>query len=542
MFETAAAKRLKELCGSMENTHLRDLFAEDTARFDTFTTEACGLFLDYSKNKIDCETLASLMSLAEETGVFEKRTAMFAGKPINATEGRAVLHTAVRAPKNAEIFVDGKNIVPDIHDVLNRMMVFAEAIRSGDEVGATEKAIENVVNIGIGGSDLGPAMATRALSPYADGPATHFISNVDGAHIADTLKRLNPETTLFLVASKTFTTQETMTNAATARAWLVAKLGEAAVGKHFAALSTNIEAVTAFGISPERVFGFWNWVGGRYSIWSAIGLSLLLAIGSANFRSFLQGAYAMDKHFQEAEPVENLPVLLAVFGVWYRNFMGYGSYAVLPYDERLGRFPAYLQQLDMESNGKRVQLDGADVDCATGPVIWGEPGTNGQHAFYQLLHQGTDIIPCDFLLAINPQENLGEHHPILAANCFAQSEALAFGKTLDEARAELAASGVTGAELEILAKHKVFPGDRPSNTILYEKLDPFTLGALIALYEHKVFVQGAIWGLNSYDQWGVELGKVLAKRILPTLKNGDVSELDQSTGGLVSRFKARQGH
>lgn len=537
MIEGSAAQLLNNLKGKMKDQGLRSLFADDPSRFETFSLSACGIFLDYSKNKVSVEVMDALINLAKEADVFEKRDAMFAGEPINETEARAVLHTALRAPAGAEVVVDGEDVVPGIHEVLGRMEAFANDVRNGGLKGTTGEKITDVVNIGIGGSDLGPVMATRALFTYCDGPKTHFVSNVDGAHIADTLKNLNPETTLFLVASKTFTTHETMTNAHSARQWLVNSLGEASVGQHFAALSTNLEAVAEFGIHASRVFGFWDWVGGRYSIWSAIGLSLMLAIGPARFRDFLAGAHAMDEHFKTAAPGENLPVILALIGVWHRNFFDYPSHAVLPYDQRLERFSAYLQQLDMESNGKRTRLDGKPVDYATGPIIWGEQGTNGQHAFYQLIHQGTDIIPCDFLLAVNPQEDLGDHHAILAANCFAQAEALAFGKTAEEVEEELKGAGLSDHERTKLIPHKVFPGDRPSNVILYETLDPFTLGSLIALYEHKVFVQGAVWGVNSYDQWGVELGKVLAKRLLPAIKEGaDLDGLDASTKGLTQKY------
>ena len=430
--------------------------------------------------------------------------------------------------------LDGVNVVDEVHGVLDEMAAFAEGIRSGAIAGKGGK-FTDVVNIGIGGSDLGPAMVTLALSPYHDGPRAHFVSNVDGAHIHDTLAGLDPATTLFLVASKTFTTIETMTNAATARQWIVDALGEAAVGAHFAAMSTALDKVAAFGIDTKRAFGFWDWVGGRYSVWSAIGLPVMIAIGDKNFRDFLAGAHAMDEHFRHAPLDRNLPVLLALVGIWNRNVLGFPAKAVLPYDQRLLRFAAYLQQLDMESNGKRVTLDGAPVATQTGPLVWGEPGTNGQHAFYQLLHQGTDVIPGDFLIAAQAHEPDDVHHHLLLANCFAQTEALMRGRTTDEARKELLAEGKVPTEAERLAPHKTFPGNRPTNTILYRLLDPFTLGRLIALYEHQVFVQGTIWGIDSFDQWGVELGKQLATQLLPMVEGkADASARDASTAGLIA--------
>ncbi|HEY9549674.1 MAG TPA: glucose-6-phosphate isomerase, partial [Kiloniellaceae bacterium] len=439
--------------------------------------------------------------------------------------------------------VDGRDVMADVREVLDAMAAFAEAVRDGALGGATGQRFTDVVNIGIGGSDLGPAMVTRALSPYhRDGLRCHFVSNVDSAHLSDTLKGLDPARTLFVVASKTFTTLETMTNARSARAWLVAALGEAAVASHFAAVSTNLEAVAAFGIAESRVFGFWDWVGGRYSVWCAIGLPVMIAIGPARFGEFLAGGHEMDEHFRSAPLAANLPVILGLLGVWYRDVWGFGSHAVLPYDQRLERFPAYLQQLDMESNGKRVTLTGHPVSEATGPVIWGEPGTNGQHAFYQLLHQGSDVVPCDFLVAAQAQEALGDHHLQLIANCLAQSEALMRGKTAAEARAELAAGGLDAAAVEALGPHKVFPGNRPSNTLVYRRLDPRTLGRLIALYEHKVFVQGRIWGINSFDQWGVELGKQLAGELLPLLKGKTaVAGRDASTAGLLQEIARLRG-
>jgi len=452
MKQFSATTTLERLTDSMADCHMRELFDQDGGRFDAFSLKVGSFLLDYSKNQIDQAVVDALITLAHEAADY----------PLE---------------------LDGVRIADDIHSVLNAMSDFARDVRLGALRGSGGKPYTDVVNIGIGGSDLGPVMAVGALAPYHDGPRVHFVSNVDGAHLTDTLKSLDPETTLFLVASKTFTTQETMTNANSARAWILGHLGEQAVGDHFAAISTNLDAVSNFGIQQDRVFGFWDWVGGRYSIWSAIGLPLMIAIGPDNFRKFLDGAHAMDQHFKQAPLDKNMPVLLAMLGVWYRNFVGYPSHGVMPYDQRLARFPAYLQQLDMESNGKRIRLDGTTVESETGPIIWGEPGTNGQHAFYQLIHQGTTTIPCDFLLAAHPQEVLGDHHSILAANCFAQSEALMRGKTLEEAKAELSASGMSEEDITRLAPHKVFPGNRPSNTLLYDRLDPATLGGLIALFD-----------------------------------------------------------
>jgi len=520
----------------MKGQRLRDLFAEDPGRFDRFSLRLDDLTLDYSKNLVVPETMEKLLDLARAANVEDARDAMLAGEKINVTEGRAVLHTALRNRSDRPVLLDGRDVMADVREVLDAMAAFAEGVRGGAIVGATGKRFTDVVNIGIGGSDLGPAMVTRALSPYGqEGLTCHFVSNVDGAHLSDTLKGLDPKTTLFLVASKTFTTLETMTNARSARAWLVAALGEEAVASHFAAVSTALDKVAAFGIAEDRIFGFWDWVGGRYSVWSAIGLPVMIAIGPKRFDEFLQGGFEMDEHFRSAPLSANLPVILALVGVWYRDVWGFPAHAVLPYDQRLERFTAYLQQLDMESNGKRVTLTGHPVAEATGPVVWGEPGTNGQHAFYQLLHQGTDVVPCDFLVAAEPHENLGDHHVQLIANCLAQSEALMRGKTIEEARAELEAAGLDGKAVAALLPHKVFPGNRPSNTLLYKKLCPRTLGRLIALYEHKVFVQGRIWGINSFDQWGVELGKQLAGEILPMLKGEKAAEgRDGSTVGLLA--------
>jgi len=535
----AAFVSLSQQAEQLKNTTLRTLFEEDPDRFEKFTARADDLLLDYSKTKIDGDARDRLLDLAKAADIEGKRAAMFAGEKINATEKRAVLHTALRNQSDDPVFVDGKDVMPDIRAVLAAMADFSEAVRSGELASSTGAPFTDVVNIGIGGSDLGPVMATLALAPYHDGPELHYVSNVDGAHIADTLEKLDPATTLIIVASKTFTTIETMTNAATARKWIADALGEEAVGGHFAAVSTALDKVAAFGIDQSRVFGFWDWVGGRYSIWSAIGLPLMIAIGPDAFNDFLAGAFALDTHFQEAPLEQNLPVLMALVGIWHRDVLGYTARAVLPYDQRLARLPAYLQQLDMESNGKRVRLDGTPVEQQTGPLVWGEPGTNGQHAFYQLLHQGTTVIPCEFLVAARGHEDdLQNHHQLLMANCLAQSEALMMGRTLEEAKALLAAAGMSEDEIERLAPHKVFPGDRPSFTLVYDKLTPFSLGRLIALYEHRVFVEGVIWGINSFDQWGVELGKELATALLPMVK-GDVAAdtKDASTRGLLAALR-----
>ncbi len=516
---------------------MRQMFADDPRRFRRFSATLDDMVFDYSKVRLDEPARDALLALAESAGVAARRDAMFAGEAINSTEERAVLHVALRAEADEMFAVDGVNVVPAVQDVLGRMLDFAEGVRSG-AIAGSGGPFTDVVNIGIGGSDLGPAMVTRALRPYHDGPRVHFVSNVDGAHIHDTLAGLDPRTTLFLVASKTFTTVETMTNAATARRWIVSALGEGAVAAHFAAMSTALDKVGAFGISADRTFGFWDWVGGRYSVWSAIGLPVAIAIGRRAFGSFLAGGRAMDVHFRSAPAAANLPLLAALIGIWHRNVWGFPANAILPYDQRLERFPAYLQQLDMESNGKSVTLAGAPVPAKTGALVWGEPGTNGQHAFYQFLHQGPDVVPCDFLLAATPHEMLAEHHDLLIANCLAQSEALMRGKTLDEARAELRAQGLAPEAVEALAPHKVFPGDRPSVTLLYRRLDPFTLGRLIAFYEHKVFVEGVIWGINSFDQWGVELGKQLATELLGMVRAGAAAGRDASTAGLIENIAA----
>ncbi|GGB59751.1 glucose-6-phosphate isomerase [Deinococcus soli (ex Cha et al. 2016)] len=539
--QTAAWSALLDHHRALEGTHLRDLFAQDAARGERLSAEGAGLYLDYSKNRVTDETLTLLLDLARETGVTAKRDAMFAGEKINVTEGRAVLHTALRAPEGATVLVDGHNVVPDVHEVLGRMAAFADQVRAGTWLGHTGKPLKNIVNIGIGGSDLGPVMAYEALKHYAQRDLTlRFVSNVDGTDLTEKTRDLDPAETLVIVSSKTFTTQETMANARSARAWLLAALGDdAAVARHFVAVSTNAEAVQKFGIDTANMFGFWDWVGGRYSMDSAIGLSLMLAVGPEGFHELLAGFHAMDEHFRTAPLQRNLPVLLGMLGIWYNNFFGAQSHAVLPYDQYLAYFPAYLQQLDMESNGKHITLDGRAVDYQTGPVIWGQPGTNGQHAFYQLIHQGTKLIPCDFIgfcqtLNPLPLEGGAPHHDLLMANVFAQTEALAFGKTLDQVLEE----GVPAD----LAPHRVFDGNRPTNTILADRLTPHTLGALIALYEHKVFVQGAVWNINSFDQWGVELGKLLAGKIVPELHATQEPDLhhDSSTNALIRRYRAHR--
>jgi glucose-6-phosphate isomerase len=482
--------------------------------------------------------MAALFDLARNADVEGRRKAMWSGKHINITEDRAVMHMALRYQGDKPVKVDGRDVMPDVRAVLAAMKAFSGQVRDGSIRSATGDTFTDVVNIGIGGSDLGPVMVTLALAPYTRADLRlHYVSNVDGAHMHDTLKGLDPKRTMFIIASKTFTTDETMTNAHTARAWIAKALGDKAVNDHFAAVSTNLKACDAFGIRQDRIFGFWDWVGGRYSVWSAIGLPVAIAVGFDNFEAFLGGAYEMDQHFLKTRLEKNLPAIMALLGVWYRNAWGFATHAVLPYDQRLSRFPAYLQQQDMESNGKSVNLDGKTLDYPSGPVIWGEPGTNGQHAFYQLIHQGMSVIPCDFLIAANPQEQLPPHHEKLVANVLAQSEALMLGKTKDEVVAELTAQGLSKDHIKALTPHKVFPGNRPSNTILYPKLTPEVLGQLVALYEHKVFVQGAIWNVNSYDQWGVELGKQLAKALLPKVEGTtEIKGNDSSTIGLLRAY------
>jgi len=536
--ETTAWHALQDHYDDIHGVPLRDLFAEDAKRGERLVLEAEGIYLDYSKNRITGETIRLLIQLAGERGVAQRRDAMFSGEKINVTEDRAVLHVALRAPKGQSIEVDGENVVPKVHEVLERMSAFADRVRSGEWKGHTGRPIRNVVNIGIGGSDLGPVMAYEALRDYTQRDLTfRYVSNVDGTDVAEATRDLDPEETLFIVSSKTFTTLETIRNATTAREWALAKLGdEAAVAKHFVAVSTNEQEVSKFGIDTANMFGFWDWVGGRYSMDSAIGLSTMLAIGPENFRELLAGFHAIDEHFRTAPFEENLPVLLGLLTLWYADFFGAQTVAVLPYDQYLKRFPAYLQQLTMESNGKSVTLGGTQVDYETGPIFWGEPGTNGQHSFYQLIHQGTKLIPCDFIGFTQTLNPLGNHHDLLMANVFAQTEALAFGKTPEQVREE-------GTE-EWLVPHRVFDGNRPSNTILAARLDPKTLGKLVALYEHSVFVQGVIWDLNSFDQWGVELGKVLAKRIADELESDAEPKLthDSSTNALIRRYRdAKKG-
>lgn len=523
---------------------LRNLFAQDPARAGRFSIEAAGLFLDYSKNFLTDRTCQLLVQLARERRVESLRDAMFAGEKINLTEQRAVLHTALRAPPGAALQMDGQDIGHEVQAVLQRIGAFTNQVRSGEWRGHGGKPITDIVNIGIGGSDLGPEMACRALRAFAHSRlALHFVANVDGHALDAVLSTVNPETTLFIIASKTFTTAETMMNAQSARRWFLQSATEADLPHHFVAVSTNLDAVKAFGIDPANMFQFWDWVGGRYSIWSAIGLALALAIGSDRFREFLAGAHAMDLHFRNAPLEHNMPVLLALIGVWQYNFFGTASLSIAPYHQDLNRFPAYLQQLEMESNGKSVSRHGAPLHLATCPVIWGDVGTNGQHAYFQLLHQGTDVIPVDFIAALQPGHALPGHHAALLANCFAQSEALMRGKTAAEVRAELQQQGQTQGDIDALVPHKTFPGNRPSNTILMEALTPATLGALIALYEHKVFVQGALWGINSFDQWGVELGKALAKGIQAELTGvAQPAAHDSSTNGLIARARAALRH
>ncbi len=525
--------------------HMRELFATDPDRFTRFSHEACGVFLDYSKHRITEETLKLLLALARQAEVEKWRDRMFAGERINFTEDRPVLHVALRNRSNRPILVDGKDVMPDVRAVLAKMRAFSDGIRAGTFRGHTGKSITHIVNIGIGGSDLGPVMVTEALKPYWKRDLhPHFVSNIDGTHIAEALRAIDPERTLFIVASKTFTTQEPLTNARTARAWLVKQPGfdDSAVAKHFVALSTNEKEVRAFGIDPENMFPFWDWVGGRYSLWSAIGLSIAIMIGMDHFDELLGGAYEMDEHFRTSPLEKNLPVLMAMLGVWYSDFFGAASHAILPYDQYLHRFPAYFQQGDMESNGKRVDRHGKPITAyTTGPIIWGEPGTNGQHAFYQLIHQGTRLVPCDFIAPIDTHNPIGKHHEILLANFFAQTEALMRGKTEAEARAELEASGMSKERVDMLTPHKVFPGNRPTSSLLVQKITPRTLGALTAAYEHKIFVQGIVWSINSFDQWGVELGKQLANQILPELEaEGAVTSHDSSTNGLIDRYKSRR--
>ncbi|MBN8533392.1 MAG: glucose-6-phosphate isomerase [Rhizobiales bacterium] len=522
----SAWAQLRAHHAGLSGTRTSSLFEADQRRFESFSASAGELLLDYSKCKLTVETRRLLATLADVAGVSALREKMFAGNAINLTENRAVLHAAIRAPEGSVFRVDGRDVIPDVLGVREACFAYARAVRAGEARGATGERFTDVVNIGIGGSDLGPVMAVEALRAFHDGPRLHFVSNVDGAHLADVLRGLEPARTLVIVASKTFTTIETMTNARSARFWLAGALGEEAVGDHFVAVSTAREKVETFGIPASRMFGFWDWVGGRYSLWSAIGLPLMLAIGPERFAEFLSGGHAMDRHFRESASERNLPILMGLIGIWHRNLCGYASRAVIPYAQRLARFAAYLQQLDMESNGKQVQRDGSPVTSATGPIVWGEPGTNGQHAFFQLIHQGTDIIPVEFLLGAQGEDDpaLAAHQPLLVANCLAQSQALMLGRNLEEANGN---------------PHRVFKGDRPSITLLYPKLTPFVLGQLIALYEHRVFVEAAIWNINAYDQWGVELGKELATRLENPVKTGQgLDALDGSTAGLLRAIRA----
>ncbi|MET3503558.1 glucose-6-phosphate isomerase [Mucilaginibacter rubeus] len=537
---TQAYKYLTDHYIDIVSKNLKEMFDADDQRFNKFSIQFEDILLDYSKNRIDDETIALLIQLAKECSLKEAIDAMYSGEKINVTEGRPVLHIALRNRSNTPIYVDGKDVMPDVNKVLDQMKAFSEAIISGEWKGYTGKAITDVVNIGIGGSDLGPVMVTEALKAYKNHLNLHFVSNVDGTHIVETLKAVNPETTLFLVASKTFTTQETMGNAHSARDWFLASgATEADVAKHFAALSTNAAAVEKFGIDTKNMFEFWDWVGGRYSLWSAIGLSIALSIGFENFADLLAGAHATDNHFKTAEFDQNIPVIMGLIGIWYNNFFEAETNVILPYDQYLHRFSAYFQQGDMESNGKHVDRNGKDVDYSTGPIIWGEPGTNGQHAFYQLIHQGTKLIPADFIAPAQSHNPLGEHHNMLLSNFFAQTEALMNGKTEEVVVEELKAAGKSDEEIAKIAPFKVFEGNRPTNSFLIKKITPYTLGALIAMYEHKIFTQGIIWNIYSFDQWGVELGKQLAGKILPELKdNAEISSHDSSTNGLINQYKA----
>ncbi|ELE8121520.1 glucose-6-phosphate isomerase [Vibrio fluvialis] len=542
--QTQAWKALTAHFESAQDMDLKTLFAEDSQRFAKYSTRfGNDILVDYSKNLVNEETMKHLFALAEETDVKSAIQAMFSGEAINQTEGRSVLHTALRNRSNTPVMVKGEDVMPAVNAVLEKMKSFSERIIGGEWKGFTGKAITDVVNIGIGGSDLGPYMVTEALTPYKNHLTMHFVSNVDGTHIAETLKKVNPETTLFLVASKTFTTQETMTNAHSARDWFLATAGdEAHVAKHFAALSTNAQAVAEFGIDTDNMFEFWDWVGGRYSLWSAIGLSIILSIGFDNFVELLTGAHEMDKHFVETPFESNIPMILALIGIWYNNFHGAESEAILPYDQYMHRFAAYFQQGNMESNGKFVDRDGNPVTYQTGPIIWGEPGTNGQHAFYQLIHQGTKLIPCDFIAPALTHNAVSDHHQKLMSNFFAQTEALAFGKSAEVVKAEFIKAGKTEEEVAALIPFKVFEGNRPTNSILVKQITPRSLGNLIAMYEHKIFVQGVIWNIFTFDQWGVELGKQLANQILPELADGaQISSHDSSTNGLINVFKAFRG-
>jgi len=540
---SSAWRALQNHQKKMAKCHMREMFAADPARFEKFSLRFRDILLDYSKNRISEETMRLLLVLAEEAGLRREIGRMFAGEKINNTEHRAALHVALRNRSNRPIQVDGEDVMPGVNAVLARIRKFTDDVREGRWLGCSGKSITDIVNIGIGGSDLGPVMVCEALRPYAnEGLNVHFVSNVDGTQIVETLKGLSRETTLFVIVSKTFTTQETITNAKTARDWFLTRGGtRAAVARHFVAVSTNARAVENFGIDTGHMFEFWDWVGGRYSLWSAVGLSIALYLGMDHFEKLLSGAHSMDEHFHTAEFAENIPVVLALLGIWYNNFWAADSYAILPYDQYMHRFPAYLQQGDMESNGKRVTRGGEPVDYSTGPIIWGEPGTNGQHAFYQLIHQGTKLVPADFLAPVESKNPIGQHHATLLSNFFAQTEALMLGKNEAEVRAELEKEGLSGEELEAAVPHRVFPGNRPTNSILFQKLTPETLGVLIAMYEHKIFVQSVIWNVNAFDQWGVELGKQLARKILPELMpDGEVKSHDNSTNGLINDYKLRR--
>jgi glucose-6-phosphate isomerase len=539
----AAFTQLEKHRKRLAPTTLRELFAADPDRFSTFSASFGDMLLDYSKNRIDADIMAALFDLARTVEVEARRDRMWAGDHINSSEDRAVLHMALRYQGDRPVLVDGHDVMPEVRAVLDHMRRFSDEVRNGTIRGATGEQFTDIVNIGIGGSDLGPAMATLALAPYTRADLrAHYVSNVDGADIHDKLEGLDPKKTLFIIASKTFTTDETMTNAHSARDWIAKALGEQAVNDHFAAVSTNLDACDQFGIRQDRIFGFWDWVGGRYSIWSAIGLPVAIAVGFDNFASFLKGAAAMDEHFRTTPLEQNLPVIAGLLDIWYRNVWGFATQAIIPYDQRLSRLPAYLQQLEMESNGKHVTLNGKPVDWDTGAVIWGEPGTNGQHAFFQLIHQGTSVIPCDFLVAAVPHEHLPPHHAKLVANVFAQAEALMLGKTEAEVMSELKGTGLDKAAIKALAPHKVFEGNRPSTTLLYRELDPETLGKIIAFYEARVFVQGTVWNINSFDQWGVELGKQLAKALLPAVQGERGSEgHDSSTRGLLAHYHKLKG-
>jgi len=541
--ESTAWQALEAHYHDMKNVHMRDLFAQDSDRFQRFSITFEDILFDYSKNIITDKTKQKLIALAKDRGLEDMRDRMFSGERINCTENRAVLHTALRNRSNRPVMFEGEDVMPNINHVLLRMRNFTDSVRNGDWKGCTGKRITDIVNIGIGGSDLGPVMVCEALKTFSqDGLNIHFVSNVDGTQMVETLKYLSRETTLFVIASKTFTTQETLTNARTARDWFLTRGGsKAAVAKHFVAVSTNAKAVQNFGIDPDLMFEFWDWVGGRYSLWSAVGLSIALYLGMDNFENLLSGAHDMDEHFRTAPLEENLPVMMGLLGVWYNNFWQADSHAILPYDQYMHRFPAYFQQGDMESNGKSTTRDGIAVDYSTGPIIWGEPGTNGQHAFYQLIHQGTKLVPCDFLAPIDSKNPIGQHHTILLSNFFAQTEALMLGKTSQQVRDELEKQGLSGEALEALLPHQVFQGNKPSNSILFQRLNPSTLGRLIAMYEHKIFVQSVIWDINAFDQWGVELGKELARSILPELMFEDkVTRHDASTNGLINHYKSHR--